>query len=392
MQCIAGWATTARADVVELTNGGRVHGKVIREPNAQKPTYEIVIDGGGRMAIAKAEVKRVVAQTADQEEYARRARAAGDSVNEHLKLAAWCRTKNLRDEYRQQMARVLELDPNHEQARRALGFQNKNGQWMSRDEVMEGRGLVLYDGKYQTRQHVELLEQAKQGKLVDADWKNQLKRWRRWLTGRRADRSAEAHQAILAIRDPAAAPPLADMLLEEEDPAVQELLIGVAAQLDHPRAIDVLVQLSLTDPNPDTRHDCLQHLVQSGRPGLARPYIRALKDPDNDIVNRAADALEMIGDRDAIGPLIDALVTKHTVVTGGGSPDQHSYTFTPSGGTAMNFGGGGAKAVTQSVENQAVLTALNKLSGANFSYDKDAWRNWLAAEVKAHPVDVRRDF
>jgi hypothetical protein len=257
---------------------------------------------------------------------------------------------------------------------------------------MAARGLVLYDGKYHTQQHIELLEQAKQAKLTGADWKNQLKRWRQWLVGRREDRAAEAHQAIQAIRDPAAAPPLVDMLREEDDPAVQRLLMEVASRLDHPQAVDALVELSLVDTNPDTRYECLEYLIQSGRPGLAGPYIRALKNANNEIVNRAADALQTIGDRDAIGPLIDALVTTHRIVVGSGSPDQHSYTFTPSGGTAMNFGGGGPKAVTQTVENPAVLAALAKLSGGvNFSYDQAGWRGWLAAEAKAHPVDVRRD-
>ena len=85
-------------------------------------------------------------------------------------------------------------------------------------------------------------------------------------------------------------------------------------------------------------------------------------------------------------------MTKHKFLVGSGSRDQHAYTFTPSGGTAMNFGGGGPKAVTQSVENPAVLAALAKLTGGvNFSYDQAAWRRWLASEVKAHPIDIRRD-
>ena len=55
------------------------------------------------------------------------------------------------------------------------------------------------------------------------------------------------------------------------------------------------------------------------------------------------------------------------------------------------MGGSGAKVVTQDVENTAVLAALTKLSGVNFGFDQAAWRSWLAAEAKAHPVDVRRD-
>ena len=132
-------------------------------------------------------------------------------------------------------------------------------------------------------------------------------------------------------------------------------------------------------------------MIATGRPGLAGPYVRALRSNDNVIVNRAAEALGLIGDRDAIGPLIGALVTKHKVMEGSGPADQHTYVFTPTGGTAMNMGSSGAKLVTREVENAAVLAALSKLAGVNFGFDQAAWRDWLSSEAKAHPVDVRRD-
>jgi HEAT repeat protein len=181
------------------------------------------------------------------------------------------------------------------------------------------------------------------------------------------------------------------MLLKEENPAVKHLLLEVAAQLDHPQVLDSLVHLSLTDPHEELRQQALELLIQTGRPGIAGPYIRALRNNDNTIVNRAADALGTVGNRDAVGPLINALVTKHKAVVASGSPDRHAYAFTPSGGTAMNFGGGGPKVVTREVENPAALASLARLSGVNFGFDQAAWRGWLSAEAKAHPVDVRRD-
>ena len=154
------------------------------------------------------------------------------------------------------------------------------------------------------------------------------------------------------------------MLLDENDPAVQRLLMEVAAQIDHPLVLDALVQLSLTDPQDETRYQALDYLIQTGRPGIAGPYVRALRNNDNVIVNRAAMALGMIGDRDATGPLINALVTKHKGIVVGGSPDQHSYVFTPSGGTATNFGSSAPKVVTREVENPPVLAALVKFLAA----------------------------
>ena len=90
--------------------------------------------------------------------------------------------------------------------------------------------------------------------------------------------------------------------------------------------------------------------------------------------------------------MIAALVTKHKIQIGNAAnADQHAYTFTPDGGTAMSMGGGGPKIVTREVENPAVLAALSKLSATNFGFDQTSWRGWLTAEAKAHPIDVRRD-
>ncbi len=388
LACAAG---VARADIVELKSGGKLHGKVTNAGDKTATSVEIATTGGGRVAISRGEVVRVVPQTEQQDEYYQRSLAVADTPDAHWQLADWCRQNKLVLEYRDELAKILELDPNHERAHLALGHKKGNNGWQSRDDVMAARGLVWYDGKYYTRQHIELLEQAKAEKKTDADWRNQLERWRRWLTGRRKDRSDEALAEIRALNDPAAAPAVVALIDEEKNANVRRLLMDVAAPMDTPEVLDKLVQMSLHDPDEDLRFAALQYLLATGRPGLAGPYVRALRSNDNLIVNRAAEALGTIGDRDAIGPLIAAVVTKHKTVEGGGSPNQHSYMFTPDGGTSMNFGSAPPKVVSRPVENPAVLAALRKLTGANFGFNQEAWRNWLTAEAKAHPVDLRRD-
>jgi hypothetical protein len=388
---LAAGSGVALADVVELKNGGQLHGEVANTSDKQAASYVVVTDGGGKVTIPRTEVVRVVSQSPDQEEYYRRSLAVADTVDARWQLAQWCRGEKLVDEYREQLAKILAIDPAYEPARLALGHQKQNGEWQSRDEAMAARGMVWYDGKYYTQHHVELLEQAKAARATNADWKTQLDRWRRWLGGRRQEKVDEALREIRAIDDPAAAPAVVALMMNEDNLAVKRLLMEVAARFDDPQVLDALVTLSLTHPNEELRYSALDYLIKTGRPGLVTPYVRALRNNDNAIVNRAAAALETIGHRDAIGPLIGALVTKHKTVVGKGPPDQQSIMFTPSGGTSLNYGGGGAKVVIQAVENAAVLSALAKLSGVNFGFDQAAWRNWLAAEAKAHPVDVRRD-
>lgn len=385
-------ADFARGDVFELANGGRVEGRLVESGDGAEKTVVVELAGGGKLSIARSQIARIDTISPVEAEYDKRARTSPDTVAAHLQLAEWSSEHKLRNEARRHLERILELDPNHEQARGLLGFRKKDGQWMTRDDVMDGRGMVLYEGRWVTRQHVELLERQKEAKITQGDWANTLERMRRWLVGRRQDRTDEALATIQSISDPLAAEAVVALLEREEDPELKRLWIEVLSRLDHQAAVDALVDLTLLDEDSEVRHQCLEYLLASGRQGLLRPYIRALKDRDNLIVNRAGAALGQIGDADAISPLIDALVTKHKFKIADGNPDQHSYSFSPQGG-GFSFGGGGPKIITRSLQNPDVLGALVNLSGgASFDYDQEQWRRWLAAQAKQQVVDVRRDL
>jgi hypothetical protein len=381
----------AHADVLELANGGRVEGKLRDSTDGKRDTVTIELATGGTLVLPRTQVARVDSTSEAEAEYAKLARTSPDTVEAHWNLAEWCRQHKLRALAQKHLTRILELEPNHEPARAILGFRRNDGQWMTRDDVMESRGMVMYEGKYVTRQHVELLEKLKAAKTSQADWSNRLEQLRRWLTGRRQDRSAQALTEIQSIHDPAAAEAVVAALRREEVQQLKRLWLETASRLDHPAAVDALVELSLMDPDPELRHESLEYLMKSGRRGLLTPYIRALKDKDNVIVNRAGAALGQVGNQDAMGPLIDALITKHRYKVEDGNPDQHAYTFSPQGG-GFSFGSSGPKYVTETVRNPDVLSALVQLSGGtSFDYDQAQWRSWLAAQTKLMAVDIRRD-
>ena len=329
----AGLAGPARADTFELDNGGRVEGRILDD---QKTDVVFVIEtpDGARLTIRRSQIAHVDSVSDDEAQYEALARTSPDTVDAHWKLAQWCREHDLRDESDEHLERVLQLEPDHAEARRLLGYRQENGRWMSRDEVMASRGMVRYDGRYVTRQHVELAERAKQLRESDVQWNSRLDRLRRWLVSRRSDRADQARQEILAIHDPAAAEAIVDMLRREKDPLVRQLWIQVAAQINHPATLDALAHLSLYDPDDETRRQCLDDVIRSGHPAIAMPYIQALKSRDNEIINRAAAALGQIGDTGAIGPLIDALETKHTVTISSGTQGQYAISFSPAAARA----------------------------------------------------------
>jgi hypothetical protein len=381
----------ARADVIELTSGGRLDGKVVQSDEADKSLFTIDLAAGGRLTIPRSQVARVDTTSETEAEYEKLAHASPDTVDAHWNMAEWCRQHKLTSDYQNHLQRILELDPNHAEARAALGFRQKDGQWMDRDDVMASRGLVMYEGRYVTPQQIEIMKRQKESKETQSDWKNRIEQLRRSLIGRRPDKAAQARDELLTINDPGAADAVVGLLRRENDPALKRFWIEVASHLNHRAAIDALVDLSLTDPDDDIRHLCLEYLIKSGRSGLSTPYIRALNNKDNEIVNRAGAALGQIRDGDSIGPLIDALVTRHKVKVSNKNPDQHAYTFEKDS-NAFGFGGGGPQVVTQSFRNRAVLDALLAFSGGiSFDYDQEQWRGWLAAQAKATAVDVRRD-
>jgi hypothetical protein len=388
----------ARADVVELTNGGQIEGKVIEGAPAAS-TLVVETSAGSRVTLARSAVANIVKTSTIQAEYDQRAQSTPDTAEAQWELAEWCREHSLSDQAKQHLTRVVELDPDHAEARQLLGQRETDGAWKTRDEMMATRGLVKYEGKWRTPQHVELMEREKEIRTATAEWSNRLNRLRRWIVGRREERAVQARDEVLAIRDPLAAEPLIAMLGREEDHDLKRLWIAVVAQMDHSAAVNTLVELSLFDPDESIRAECLEYLIKADPPGLATPYIRALRNRDNEIINRAAAALGQIGDRGAMAPLIEVLVTKHKFQVGASNADQHSYSFSPNGGGggaggggSYNFGGAAPKIVTQSVKNPEVLSALVALSdGTSFDYNQPQWRSWLAAQAKLDSVDVRRD-
>ncbi len=381
--------TPIRADVVDLAGGGRVEGKVQPPEGGDKSTFVIDLTDGGRLTLPRSQVTRIDSTSDAEAQYQKLALTSPDTVEGHEKMAEWCRQHKLQHEYQAHLERILELNPNHAEARAALGFRQQDGQWMNRDDVMASRGMVMYEGKYVTPQQVEIMERQKKSRLTQADWNKRIEQLRSRLTGRRQD--PKALTEIEALNDPAAADAVVAVLRRENNLDLKRLWIETAGRLNSQAAISALVDLSLNDPDDEIRHLSLESLIKSGRPGISSPYVRALKDKNNETVNRAAAALGQIKDHDTIGPLIEALITKHRVKVSDQNPDQHAYTFSKDS-NAFSFGGNGPQFVNQSLRNRAVLDALIGMSGGtSFDFDQDQWRGWLAAQAKANAVDVRRD-
>ncbi|MHC4606141.1 MAG: hypothetical protein ACYTAF_04320 [Planctomycetota bacterium] len=145
----------AAGDEVTLKNGGKVVG-IVKE----KGDKVIVEVGVGTITFHKDDVLTIKRGRTPLHEYRDRAAKVGNSkkASDHFELAKFCRENSLGRYVRGHLQRVIELEPDHEAARRALGFQLYKGKWMTRDEVYQERGFVKFEGKWLTPAEVELIK------------------------------------------------------------------------------------------------------------------------------------------------------------------------------------------------------------------------------------------
>lgn len=377
-------ASAAHADIFILTSGGRVEGEWLNRDEQPLREYLVRTPAGLTVNLQVTQVREAIRQTPAEIEYLGKAPAAADTIEGQWQLAEWCKVNRLLTQRKTHLRRIIELDPGHQQARHALGYQFLAGEWITPQDFRRREGYEYYRGRWRTPQEIEILEERARTELAEKDWLQKLVRYRRDLDGERAKLG---HESIVGIKDPHAVKPLGEMFNREQVRSVKMLYADVLCSINTADAVGVLVDRTLNDPDEELFYYCLDRLKQMQPPHLADPFVAALKDAGNAHVNRAAAALGKIGDRSAISPLIDALITTHAQLLPGrpgAGPNSTTSSFSDSGTFVKQ--NEGPKVVVAHVQNQHVLDALSKLTGASFAFDQRAWRYWHAQEKKSAEV------
>ena len=156
---LAGLWSAAVADEVVLKNGSKIEGAVTEEGN------KIIIDvGSGTITVDRSDVKAINKSNGLVEEFERRQKEIrpGD-IDGHWQLYQWSRQQEgFKARAERELRKILEMDPNHEGARRALGFVNLKGAWLTQDEYKATLGLVKYNGEWVTADTAERLQRIDQ--------------------------------------------------------------------------------------------------------------------------------------------------------------------------------------------------------------------------------------
>jgi hypothetical protein len=379
----------AFADIFILESGGQIQGEWLNRDEQPRIKY-VIRCGTATINLPSEQVREAIRQSPAEAEYARRAPAIADTVEAQWELAEWCRKSALTKQREAHLRRIIELDPNHQQARFALGYQFLKGEWVSRSDARRNEGYEFYHGKWRTPQEIEILEGRSRGELAEKEWLGRLKKWRRDLDDH--DRSKMAFTSIASIDDPIAVGPIGQYFARERVRNVKYLYADVLTKIKTVEAVNVLVGQALADDDEEVFYYCVKKLAEAKPPRVSDQFVGALKDNSNRKVLRAAIALGQLQDKTAISPLIEALITTHTQVVDTGEFTTAGF---GTGGAALAKGDGLTMNVTHA-HNQPVLDALSKITGADFGFDKRAWRIWYAQEKiakdAAQPsINARRD-
>jgi hypothetical protein len=386
------------AEVFVLRSGGRIEGEHLNPDRSAGQAYQVRTDDGVRLALAESAVQRVVTKTDIDKQYETLLPKVPNTVEGHWSMAEWCKEAGLVDQRKRHLAAVVALDPNHADARKALGYSRYGARWMLPEEYMQSQGYVRYKGAWRLKQEIDIDTQANRHELAAKQFRRDIRRWLEQVAsgGRHAE---TAERELNAINDPDAAPALAEILADTQQPrAVRQRCLDILGRLPPGLAMRTLINIAMDDPDANIQDACLSELKREGAPSAVSSFVSQLKSKDNTRVNRAAECLQRLGDKSATLPLINALVTEHKfLIQQGGSPGGMSATF-GNGGSGSNSPGGGLsmggkpKEVKQKLPNPSVRAALATLHpGVNYQYDIDAWRSWYTTSQTTASIDLRRD-
>jgi hypothetical protein len=379
--------TPLAADVFLFKDGGKVEGELLNPNELSRKSYRIKTADGLEIRIDPKLIDRVRKKERDALlEYNASAPFDADTIENHLKWAKWCHEHQLSDLARVHWQQILELDPEHVEARRILDYiKAEDGGWITRQEKLERRGLVKDQGRWKTRQQIEVEQMLGSQQKAKNQWEKKINAIRKALPN-----DEKARKELAAITDPAAVEPLVKAIrAETKEAESQILMLRALSRIGTIPALRFIVDWAVrTLKAENVRAACYEELVKhpEAKNTIVRDLILDLRADNPQVVNIAAAALGEVEGETAIPALIEALMTTHKVVR---QVEVQGHGV-GTGGSGLDWGS--SKIVEENTSrNQDVLTTLRKLTGNDFQFDQEAWRNWYRQSRRAQSFDLRRD-
>jgi hypothetical protein len=434
------WGTAgARADVIMLRGGGQVQGKVTPDPNHKDRVQVWLLQGRNPLSFQKGQVVEVTPKPSPLDDYVVKRGKVEANAAAQFELGSWCDQNKLPDLAKLHYENALTLDSTYEPAHKKLGHVYRGGNWLTRDDVNEAQGLVKFKGRWMSADEKSKREVEAQTTAAQTSWQRRLKLLRQAIVNGSSDRRREAESQLMAIRDTDAVIPLV-RVFGQDAPPQRKLLALVLSGIPGPEATKALVRRILDESDAEVRSVTFEQLQRREEKGVPAQFARALASSDIRVINRAAWALGNLNAVNEVPQLVAALITTEQRIVfepppnlsgvGPGIPAGPGptlkamnnsgivlqspaavgpgvvaygisavpwYQLTPGVANAAGLNIGmpipqmpEPKVATFTYRNVEVLTALQKLTGQDFGYDVDAWRQWVAQSFNPNPTPLRR--
>lgn len=386
-------------DVVVLNSGGQLQGEITEQKVGNRTIIVVKRNDGSVIELAKDQVKYVRRPKEVYAEYLARKSTMQNTIDAHWEMSQWCRDHldnrlsngptELGPERTFHLQAILRLDPDHKQARAFLGYVKKNGVWVNVEQQRLGHGFVRYDKRWMTREEVALEESNQAWQEEQIAWTRRLKKMH---SGDPNDAAVRAE--FDKIDAPAAIEPLVELLAGEKNEDWQLRYIDALGNIHSAQAARTLCDVAVGHANSRLQERAITRLkLDHVDKGSAARYVanQYLHSEKNELINRAGFVLGELGDFSVVEPLIDALVTVHIVPNPrAANPGALTTTFSNQG-NGLSSGSSEPKMLQLTQQNESVANALRQLTGADFGFDKQDWRDWYAQEHTLTDIDVRRD-
>lgn len=311
-----------------------------------------------------------------------------DDAQSHRDMITWCEEQERgRSRFRSQILfhrkRILFFEPNDRPTRSKLGytFLKDENRWVDEDQFWSQQG-------YTPKGDSNLFDQT-QGRLAEFDalLVTKRKKFGNWQRNLRRMSHREAVDGLVAIADPQLMPEIYKKFSNTDDKRLRAVYAEAFATA-RPTTTSAIQGL-VTAVMDDGSDIALDYLLQDefNRNTTATFFTKFLTSKNNRVVQRAGFALGELEASSAILALSQALVTKHQA-TAASNNSGATRTQGAAGGESFEFGN--REATFRNVRNEAVLGALRKITGQDFSFSKEAYQKWYVENYTHVGLKARR--
>ncbi|MCG8583452.1 MAG: HEAT repeat domain-containing protein, partial [Pirellulales bacterium] len=166
---------------------------------------------------------------------------AADTAAGQLKLAKWCKTRGLTDQARAHVTRVLELEPDHAQARQLLGHRRIGESWVTPEQIEASA------------------QQAKQLKEAFAQWTPKFKTLLARLESPGKRTREVAAEELRSITDPSAIPVI-EATLSRKSAKTASYAVDSLSTMSDPAAAVSLARHAVFSQWESVREDAAKRL------------------------------------------------------------------------------------------------------------------------------------